>query len=68
MSEFIQHIKLATENIVLCRGANLAKDSYEYAEKMEKMLKRMLTEELNAMIDSEENTNELLEDFINKLE
>jgi len=68
MSNFIQHIKLATENIVLCSDTCSKKEHYAYAEKMEKMLKRQLKEELDRMIDSEENTNELLEEFIQKLE
>jgi hypothetical protein len=69
MSNFIQHIKLATENIVLISDTGISKkEHYGYAEKMEKMLKRQLKEELDRMIDSEENTNELLEEFIQKLE
>jgi len=68
MSNFINHIKLATENIVLCSDTCSKKEHYEYAEKMEKMLKHQLKEELNQIIDSDENTNELLEEFIEKLE
>jgi Mn-dependent DtxR family transcriptional regulator len=35
----VSTIKAALENVVLCRGANSAKESYEYAEKMESTIK-----------------------------
>ena len=50
MSNFINHIKLALENTVMCRGSNPAKESYEYAEKMETMLKTQLKEELTSRV------------------
>lgn len=73
MSNFIEHIKLATENIVLCSGTCSKKEHYEYAEKMEKMLKRQLKEELQEIVDGFRTkggrmTMDLLKEFINKLE
>jgi hypothetical protein len=68
MSKFINHIKLATENIVLCGGDGISKkDHYEYAEKMEKMLKRMLQSELLEILDDREMMEEKLCEFIDKL-
>ena len=68
MSNFINHIKLATENIVLCgHPATSKKEQYAYAEKMEKMLKRQLKEELLEIISDHEMMEEKLGLFINKL-
>lgn len=68
MSNFINHIKLATENIVLCGDVTTSKkDHYAYAEKMEKMLKRQLKEELLEIISDHEMMEEKLGLFINKL-
>ena len=42
MSNFINHIKLATENIVLISDTGISKkEHYEYAEKMEKTRKEV---------------------------
>ena len=68
MSNFIKHIKLATENIVL--GSNAfpsKKEHYEYAEKMEKMLKSQLKEELLEISEDSEQIKEKLLIFISKL-
>lgn len=68
MSNFINHIKLATENIVLISDTGISKkEHYEYAEKMEKMLKRQLKEELLEIIGDHEMMEEKLGLFINKL-
>jgi predicted house-cleaning noncanonical NTP pyrophosphatase (MazG superfamily) len=68
MSNFILHIKLATENIVLCSDTCSKKDHYAYAEKMEKMLKRQLKEELTEIVNDHEMMEEKLCEFIKKLE
>jgi predicted house-cleaning noncanonical NTP pyrophosphatase (MazG superfamily) len=68
MSNFINHIKLATENIVLCSSTGISKkDHYDYAEKMEKMLKRQLKEELQEIVADSTMMEERLCEFINKL-
>jgi|SaaInlStandDraft_2_1057019.scaffolds.fasta_scaffold1151558_1 hypothetical protein len=68
MSRFIQHIKIATENIVLLGGPGTSKkEQYEYAEKMEKMLKRQLKEELEEIAADKFNIEENLWKFINKI-
>ncbi len=67
MSNFIDHIKLATENIVLCSGICSKKEHYEYAEKMEKMLKHQLKEELTEIVNDHEMMEERLCEFIQKL-
>ena len=66
MSQFIQHIKLALENTVLCRGGNSAKDSFDYATKMEHMLKRQLKQELTEILESGQ-IHKGLAVFINKI-
>ena len=68
MSQVIRHIKLALENTVLCRGGNGPKESYEYAEKMEKMIKTMLKKELLEIVNDHEMMEEKLCEFIGKLE
>jgi len=68
MSNFINHIKLATENIVLISDTGISKkEHYGYAEKMEKMLKHQLKEELLEIIGDHEMMEEKLGLFINKL-
>ena len=68
MSNFIKHIKLATENIVLGSNAFPSKKvHYEYAEKMEKMLKSQLKEELLEISEDSEQIKEKLLIFISKL-
>lgn len=68
MSQFINHIKLATENIVLCGGTGITKkEQYEYAERMEKMLKNMLKSELLEVLNNPEIMEEKLCEFIDKL-
>jgi glycerol-3-phosphate dehydrogenase len=62
-----REIKTALENVVFCRGANPAKESYEYAEKMGRALKESIANRLDQIIDSEEDTNELLEKLIEEL-
>ena len=67
MSNFVKHIKLATENIVLCSGTCSKADHYKYAEKMEKMLKSMLLSELLEIVNDHQMIVEKLCEFIDKL-
>ena len=67
MSNFVKHIKLATENIVLCSGTCSKADHYKYAEKMEKMLKSMLLSELLEIVNDHQMIEEKLCEFIDKL-
>jgi len=62
-----QTIKTALENTVLCRGGNPAKESYEYALKMEVAIKQSIIDKLNQIIDEDEDTNESLEKLIIEL-
>jgi Mn-dependent DtxR family transcriptional regulator len=61
-------IKMALENVVLCRGAHTAKESYEYAEKMEAVIKSNLVERLKAIALNPGTTLEDLDNFITELE
>jgi hypothetical protein len=51
MSNLSYTIKTALENTVLCRGAHSAKESYEYAAKMEKMIKDLIKKEADDIIE-----------------
>ena len=61
-------IKMALENTVLCRGTNSAKESYEYAERMEEVIKSNLVERLKAIALNPGTTLEELDNFITELE
>ena len=49
-------IKMALENIVLCRGANTASESYDYAKRMERVIKDNLVAKLKAFTVNPETT------------
>ena len=61
-------IKMALENVVLCRGTNSAKESYEYAERMEEGIKSNLVERLKAIALNPGTALEDLDNFITELE
>jgi hypothetical protein len=61
-------IKMALENTVLCRGTNTAKESYEYAEKMEGVIKSNLVERLKEIALNPGTALEELDNFITQLE
>ena len=53
MSETVEgSIRIALENAVLCRGTHGAKESYEYAKKMEAYVKSTLKRKLEKILDS----------------
>ena len=60
-------IKTALENTVLCRGANPAKESYEYALKMEVAIKQSIIDRLTQIIVEDEDTKESLKKLIIEL-
>jgi len=60
-------IKMALENVVLCRGTNSAKESYEYAQRMEEVIKSNLVERLKSISLNHGTALEELDNFINKL-
>jgi Mn-dependent DtxR family transcriptional regulator len=61
-------IKMALENTVLCRGAHSPKESYEYAARMEEVIKENLVTRLKAIIVNPETAVEDIEKFIVELE
>ena len=61
-------IKMALQNVVLCRGAHGARESYEYAERMERLIKDILVEKLKAFTVNPETTVEDHNNFITDLE
>jgi hypothetical protein len=60
-------IKAALENVVLCRGAHSAAESYAYAEKMEKMLVDSLVERLTKALCCDDIKHDI-EKMIKELE
>jgi len=46
MTKLSRTIKMTLENTVLCRGGNSPKESYEYAERMEGVIKLAILESL----------------------
>jgi hypothetical protein len=61
-------IKMALENAVLCRGAHGAKESYEYAEKMEVVIKESIKEKLSTALNAGGDLEKSIQDIINELE
>ena len=56
-------IKAALENTVLCRGTHSAKESYEYAERMEAMIKTELVRRLEEIKDNPEAIRNLIKEL-----
>ena len=61
-------IKMALQNTVLCRGGNSARESYEYAARMEEVIKSNLVERLKAIAINPGTALEDLDNFIVELE
>jgi hypothetical protein len=57
MSSINSVIKMALESTVLCRGYHGPKESYEYAVKMENMIKKGITEKLLTVLESQDTEN-----------
>ena len=68
MSSISATIKIALENAVLCRGAHGAKESYEYAEKMEAVIKQSIKEKLLEALENIEDLEESIYDLLDELE
>jgi hypothetical protein len=60
-------IKIALENAVLCRGAHGPKESYEYAEKMELVIKQAIKKKLLEALENIEDLEESIYDIIDEL-
>ena len=61
-------IKMALENTVLCRGTHGPAESYEYAQRMEEVIKSNLVERLKAIVLNPETVVADIEAFIVELE
>ncbi len=61
-------IKMALENAVLCRGAHGARESYEYAQRMEGVIKYHLVERLKTIAADTDTVVENIKAFIVELE
>jgi Mn-dependent DtxR family transcriptional regulator len=61
-------IKMALENVVLCRGTNTASESYDYAKRMERVIKDNLVERLKEIALNPGTALEELDNFITQLE
>jgi hypothetical protein len=60
-------IKIALENTVLCRGGNGPKESYEYAEKMEVVIKHSIQGRLLEALEDPEKLEESICQMIKEL-
>ena len=67
MAKISATIKIALENTVLCRGGNGPKESYEYAEKMEVVIKQAIKEKLLEALENIEDLEESIYDIIDEL-
>lgn len=67
MSNISGVIKIALENTVLCRGGNGPKESYEYAEKMEVVIKQSIQERLMEALEDPETLEESICQIIEEL-
>jgi hypothetical protein len=64
-------IKIALENTVLCRGCHSAKESYQYAEKMESVIKESIIDRLKMIKNSNDpvlDLTRLVEELEGKVE
>ena len=68
MSNISATIKIALENAVLCRGTHGAKESYEYAEKMEVAIKQAIKEKLSEALKDPSMLEENIRGIINELD
>ena len=67
MGKISATIKAALENAVLCRGGNGPKESYEYAEKMEVVIKQSIQERLLEALEDTETLEESICQIIEEL-
>ena len=68
MSSISSTIKMALENTVLCRGSHGAKESYEYAERMEVVIKQSIQEKLSEALKNPSMLEENIRGIINELD
>ena len=61
-------IKLALENAVLCRGTNGAKESYEYAQRMEGVIRTSIKETLRQALADKEDLEKTIREIIKDLD
>jgi hypothetical protein len=63
MTKLSRTIKMALENTVLCRGGNGPKESYEYAERMEGVIKLAILESLEEAGNDPEKIANIIKDL-----
>ena len=68
MSIISATVKIALENAVLCRGTHGAKESYEYAGKMEVAIKQAIQEKLSEALKDPSTLEENIRGIINELD
>ena len=54
---------MALENTVMCRGGNGPKESYEYAERMEGVIKSAILESLEEAGNDPEKLSKIIKDL-----
>jgi hypothetical protein len=63
MTKLSRTIKMALENTVMCRGGNGPKESYEYAERMEGVIKSAILESLEEAGNDPEKLLKIIKDL-----
>ncbi len=63
MAKLSRTIKMALENTVMCRGGNGPKESYEYAERMEGVIKSAILESLEEAGNDPEKIASIIKDL-----
>lgn len=63
MTKLSRTIKVALENTVMCRGGNGPKESYEYAERMESVIKLAIAESLEEAGNDPEKLLKMIKDL-----
>ena len=61
-------IQFALENTVLCRGAHNAKESYEYAQRMEGVIRNSIKETLQHALENTDTLENCIKEIIKDLE
>jgi hypothetical protein len=63
MTKLSRTIKMALENTVMCRGGNGPKESYEYAERMEGVIKLAILESLEEAGNNPDKIANIIKDL-----
>ena len=60
-------IKMALQNVVVCRGINGSKESHEYAERMGEAIKKSITDSLKKILEEPDSLKENIQKLISDI-